>query len=576
MASSSHKVAVFSLLALLLFMLTKSSSSNEDQPYRTAYHFQPPKNWMNDPNGPLVYKGIYHLFYQQNPQGANWIQQIVWGHSTSTDLINWTEEPIAIEPSMPFDINGCWSGSATILPDGNPAMLYTGLNQQAHQVQNLATPKNASDPYLREWVKSPNNPLMTPNVGKNIETDSFRDPSTAWLLPDGSWRVIVGSKNGTRGLASLYKSKDFVHWIEVEHPLHYADGTGIWECPDFYPVYRNGALGADTSIIGSNVKHVLKLSLFDTQHEYYTVGMYDVDGDVYVPDYGSIESDLGLRYDYGKFYASKSFFDSVLKRRVLWGWVNESCTAIDDVKKGWSGLQAIPRSVVLDKSGNQLVQWPIKEVETLRESQVDVPCSVINGGSIVEVEGITSSQADIEISFKLDLHHYKNVEKLDVSSTNPQLLCSENGAYKNGGIGPFGLLVLSSKDLEEYTAVYFRVFHDHKDKLVVLMCSDQSRSSLNPTNDKTTYGSFVDVDPLEEQIHLRTLIDHSIIESFGAEGKTCITARVYPVLAIGNNAHLFVFNNGTETVKITSLSAWSMKKAYINSGGEEKIVTAEL
>lgn len=531
---------------------------------------------MNDPNGPLEYKGIYHLFYQYNPEGAVWNQKIFWGHSTSTDLINWTEEPIAIEPSMPFDVNGCWSGSATILQDGNPAILYTGINQQNHQVQNLATPKNSSDPYLREWIKLPHNPLMTPNVEKNIETDSFRDPSTAWLLPDGKWRVIVGSKIGSRGLATLYKSKDFKQWIEVEHPLHSANGTGIWECPDFYPVYKGGSFGVDTSVIGSNVKHVMKLSLFDTQYEYYTIGTYDIGEDVYLPDEGSVESDLGLRYDYGKFYASKSFFDSVVKRRILWGWVNESSSQTDDVKKGWSGVQAIPRRVLLDKHGKQLVQWPVSEVERLRENQVDLPCSVIDEGSLVEVAGISSSQADIEISFKLSSHQYKNVDKLDLSSTNPQLLCSEKGALNKGEIGPFGLLVLSSKNLEEYTAVFFRVFRDHKDKLVVLMCSDQSRSSLNPTNDKTTYGSFVEVEPLQEEIHLRTLIDHSIIESFGAQGKTCITARVYPVLAVGNNAHLFVFNNGTETVKISSLSAWSMEKAQINSAEEEKTVTADL
>lgn len=58
-------------------------------------------------------------------------------------------------------------------------------------------------------------------------------------------------------------------------------------------------------------------------------------------------------------------------------------------------------------------------------------------------------------------------------------------------------------------------------------------------------------------------IDHSIVESFGAKGKACITARVYPTLAIGDGANLYAFNNGTQNVKITSLNAWSMKKAKI-------------
>ncbi|WCJ27876.1 Beta-fructofuranosidase insoluble isoenzyme 1 [Euphorbia peplus] len=33
----------------------------------------------------------------------------------------------------------------------------------------------------------------------------------------------------------------------------------------------------------------------------------------------------------------------------------------DDVKKGWSGLQIIPRKIWLDRDGKQLLQWPIEE-----------------------------------------------------------------------------------------------------------------------------------------------------------------------------------------------------------------------
>lgn len=59
-------------------------------------------------------------------------------------------------------------------------------------------------------------------------------------------------------------------------------------------------------------------------------------------------------------------------------------------------------------------------------------------------------------------------------------------------------------------------------------------------------------------------IDHSVVESFGGEGKACITARVYPTLAINDKAQIYAFNNGTADVKIAKLSAWSMKKAQIS------------
>jgi beta-fructofuranosidase len=97
----------------------------------------------------MIYKGVYHLFYQFNPYGAVW-RNISWAHSISYDLVDWVHLEPAINPSQPFDINGCWSGSTTFLPGEKPAILYTGEDLKNHQVLNLAMPKNVSDPLLRE------------------------------------------------------------------------------------------------------------------------------------------------------------------------------------------------------------------------------------------------------------------------------------------------------------------------------------------------------------------------------------------------------------------------------------------
>ncbi|KAH9664936.1 Beta-fructofuranosidase insoluble isoenzyme CWINV1 [Citrus sinensis] len=147
----------------------------------------------------------------------------------------------------------------------------------------------------------------------------------------------------------------------------------------------------------------------------------------------------GLRYDYGQFYASKTFFDSAKNRRILWGWINESCIQNDDVNKGWSGLQA-----------------------------------------------------DVEISFEItDL---EKAEMPDSSWTNPQLLCH-----------PWTMTI---------------------DK------------------DKTTNGTFLNVDPVHEKLSRGSLINHSTVESFGVGGKACITARVYPILATDDRAQRYAFNCG--------------------------------
>ncbi|MQM17265.1 hypothetical protein Taro_050234 [Colocasia esculenta] len=543
---ASHK-----LYHLLLQSEQPSIVSNQ---YRTAYHFQPPKNWIN---GPMYYSGVYHLFYQYNPKGAVW-GNIVWAHSVSRDLLNWTPLPPAIYPSKPFDINGCWSGSATILPGNKPAILYTGIDPENRQVQNIAFPKNLSDPFLREWVKPDYNPVMAPVGG--INASSFRDPTTGWRGRDGVWRLLVGSKIDRTGMAILYRSKDFVHWAKAARPLHSREGTGMWECPDFFPVALSGRKGLDTSA-GSvkKVKHVLKVSLDETRYEYYTVGSYvDEAVDAYVPDGTSPDDRTGLRLDYGNFYASKTFYDPAGKRRILWGWSNESDSVADDVAKGWAGIQAIPRVLWLDTTGRQLVQWPIKEIESLRREEFHVRDVKLKTGKLHELKG-----ADVQVEF--DLPSLKKAEPFDPTwLADPQKLCNQRNASFPGGVGPFGLYVLASANLEEYTALFFRVYKA-PNKYMVLMCSDQSRSSLRPEVYKPAFGGFVDVDiSKRKKLSLRALIDHSVVESFGGGGRVCITARVYPTLLVAQKAHLYAFNKGLATVGIEKLQAWNMAKAKIN------------
>nr|XP_004515312.1 beta-fructofuranosidase, cell wall isozyme-like isoform X2 [Cicer arietinum] len=484
-----------------------------NQTYKPSFHFQPHKNWMNDPNGPMRYKGLYHMFYQHNPKGAIWSNNsIVWGHSISKDLVNWLSLQHALIPSESYDINGCWSGSSTLLPNDKPKILYTGIDINQHQTQNLAIPKNVSDPLLREWIKSPNNPLMEPNNVNKINATSFRDPTTAWIgHHDGFWRVLIGSQKKDKGILILFKSKDFFNWIQDKNPFYSAKNTGMWECPDFFPVLINGSIGLDISINnGYGIRHVVKVSLIDVSHDYYFIGTYDTIKDVFVPDKGfdkiNNELSLVLRYDYGKFYASKTFYDGEKKRRVLWGWINESSIQEDDVKKGWSGIQAIPRTLWLHKSGKQLIQWPIVEIEKLRSNHVNLHSKVLKGGKMLEIFGVTAAQADVEISF--EVKELEKAQVLDPSwKLDPQHLCKENGSKVKGvvGLGPFGLLVLASKDMKEYTTIFFKVFRGNK-KHVVLMCCDTRRSSLNHNNDLANYGAFVDVDPINEELSIRSLI----------------------------------------------------------------------
>uniref|UniRef100_A0A0A9AKJ2 Glycosyl hydrolase family 32 C-terminal domain-containing protein n=1 Tax=Arundo donax TaxID=35708 RepID=A0A0A9AKJ2_ARUDO len=100
---------------------------------------------------------------------------------------------------------------------------------------------------------------------------------------------------------------------------------------------------------------------------------------------------------------------------------------------------------------------------------------------------------------------------------------------------------------------------------MILMCSDLRRSSLRPELYTPAYGGFFEFDlEKERKISLRTLVDHSAVESFSAGGRVCITARVYPVALIDGGTRMYAFNNGTSTVKVPQLKAWSMRRAQVN------------
>src|SRR5438309_8230771 len=97
------KIEIATVLVLLM-ACTRANSQNSQQavykeseePYHETYrpqiHFSPKQHWMNDPNGMVYFKGIYHLFFQYYPGGTVW-GPMHWGHATSRDLVHWSEQP---------------------------------------------------------------------------------------------------------------------------------------------------------------------------------------------------------------------------------------------------------------------------------------------------------------------------------------------------------------------------------------------------------------------------------------------------------------------------------------------------
>lgn len=48
----------------------------------------------------------------------------------STDLVHWERVPPALIPDTEYDYDGVFSGSATVLDDGSPAIFFTGLSSK--------------------------------------------------------------------------------------------------------------------------------------------------------------------------------------------------------------------------------------------------------------------------------------------------------------------------------------------------------------------------------------------------------------------------------------------------------------
>ena len=108
---------------------------------RPLFHLTPWIGWMNDPNGFSWYQGQYHMFFQYHPYNSHW-GPMHWGHAVSRDLLHWDFLPCALAPDMPYDKDGCFSGSAVELSDGRQMLMYTSVRHETMsdgQVRDVQT-----------------------------------------------------------------------------------------------------------------------------------------------------------------------------------------------------------------------------------------------------------------------------------------------------------------------------------------------------------------------------------------------------------------------------------------------------
>ena len=330
--------------------------------HRPLYHHTPQYGWMNDPNGMFYKDGVWHLCYQFNPYGSQW-ENLSWGHSTSTDLINWKAEPTALEP----DALGMMFSGCCVVDKNNTAgfgkdaivALYTTAG--ARQTQSLAYSTDGG----KTFTKYADNPIITSNV------PDFRDPHVFWNEEAGFWNMILAAGQQM----SIYSSKDLKEWKhESDFGAEYGNHGGVWECPDLMKMNVKGT-NKDKWMLICNINPGGPFGGSATQ---YFIGQFD--GHKFTCEDEPSETKW---MDYGKdHYATITFDNAPEGRHVGIAWMSNWQYANQVPTKQYRSANSIVRDFGLFeyKGETYCSITPAKEMLAARGARVSQPteaCEIV-------------------------------------------------------------------------------------------------------------------------------------------------------------------------------------------------------
>jgi len=343
-----------------------------NEKYRPQFHFTPRKNWTNDPNGLVYYKGEYHLFFQHNPTGINW-GNMTWAHAVSTDLIHWKQLPNAIEPD---ELGTIFSGSAVVdwnntsgFQTGTENVLvafYTSAGSHAPKKVPFTQSIAYSNDRGRTWVKYKNNPVIGHIRANN------RDPKVIWHEPTKTWIMALFLD---RNDFVLFSSKDLKKWTHIQD----IKLPGSRECPDFFPFAVDGN-PANTRWVfwGGNGRYLL--------------GTFD--GRKFTQQAGPFESRVG------NFYASQTYSDIPESdgRRIQIAWMAGGKFP----GMPFNQQMSIPCELTLRTfpEGIRLCRVPVGEIEKLRGVYWDLKNTTMEPGEKL-LSAISAELFEIQTEIEL-------------------------------------------------------------------------------------------------------------------------------------------------------------------------------
>lgn len=377
---------------LLLDQINEGCENNETK-WRPKFHLSPPVGWLNDPNGLCFFNGRYHAYFQYSPFEPEGGLKF-WGHSTSTDLLNWTYEGCSIYPDSPCDCHGVYSGSA-LAEDGCLYLYYTGNCKREGEYDFINEGRDSSVlmAVSGDGCQIGAKILLLDNRSYPEDLSCHvRDPKV-WKENSRYYMVLGARTKSGKGLALLYESEDKYTWSLKQRIEKSGDFGYMWECPDLFTL--DGSLLFLACPQGMERQGIRYQNLYQTGY-FFMNGIYE----------NGVELSDMTELDYGfDFYAPQSFVDPA-GRRILIGWMGMPDVPEHlnpTVKYGWNQILTLPRELFL-KNG-RLCQRPVKELEAMWKIREDYDTALTMKDMDCYRLDIMNLQGDLEIS----------VEKLGLS-----------------------------------------------------------------------------------------------------------------------------------------------------------------
>lgn len=369
--SISNGAIDFSTLDLIDFSLLPPPDFNypaeryAENIWRPQFHGMPSGSWTNETHGLIYSGGKYHVFFQKNANGP-YMSRLHWGHISSENLYDWTEEPIAIAPGEDYDIKGCWSG-CVYEDEGNTYILYTAVDNAKATIAQA----KAKDNRLIEWEKQG----VIINGRPSGLSDDFRDPY--FFTANGQKYIIVGTSKNNVGACTLHKY-DGGSWTN-DGTIFFQGGNAnqhgtFWEMPNVTPMGDGKWLFTCTPLnTGVGVRTLCWVGTIGTD------GKFTPDGEVQYLEMAGISRD-------GYGLLSPSIYQKDGKTLLL-GIVPDKLPTQTNFEMGWAHNYSLPREISLAADG-LLVQKPYSRLTGMRtETSLSKELALTGIESLAPVSG---------------------------------------------------------------------------------------------------------------------------------------------------------------------------------------------